>query len=87
MPHTCFPWLKCNWVKSSAEDVDHGWPSRNSIMLHVVFNKESSNSVTGVKVIEHCQTSKGREEHEQQQKTNTDGHAKLKLNLVPDTLT
>lgn len=45
--------------KSSAEDADHGWPSRNSVVLHVVFNKESSNFVTGVKVIERCQTSKG----------------------------
>lgn len=34
--------------------------------------------MTGVKVIECCQTSKG-EEHVQQQKTNTDSHANLKI--------
>lgn len=54
-------------------------PAEPAFLLHVVFNKESSNSVTGVKVIERCQTSKGRDEHEKQEKTNTDSHANLKI--------
>ena len=54
-------------------------PAESSVVLHVVFNKESSNFVTGVKVIERCQTSKAREEHEQQEKTNTDSQAKLQI--------
>lgn len=50
-------------------------------MLHVVFNKESSNFVTGVMVIEDYQTSDEKEECEHwKTKTHQNGLEKLEFN-------